>query len=104
MGLIEGQHYVINEQPKEEWGIDAFSKLRNTKILSLAYGAFIVLDSLENYNKHRGASYDKIHVDEFREVNPDVRKVLLGWRWLDWLKRIDWGWKWIRRLGLNFPK
>lgn len=80
LGLVEGIHYVINEMPKKEWGIDAFSKLQNTKILTTAFGSYVVLDSLENFNKHRGAAYDYILVDEFRDVSHDVRKVLLGCR------------------------
>lgn len=80
LGIIEGVHYTINEQPDPRWGVPAFSKLQNTKIITFAHGSYIVVDSLENFNKHRGAAYDYMLVDEFREVDTDVRKVLLGCR------------------------
>jgi hypothetical protein len=78
LGLEQGHHFVINEKPDPSWNIQAFSALHNTRILSGAHGSFVVLDSLENYNKHRGSQYDTIHIDEYQNVNEEARKILLG--------------------------
>lgn len=80
IGYAEGEHYVVNEKPKEEWDIPAFSSLGSHRIISWINGSFIVADSLENFDKHRGSEYDRITVDEFQNINPDCRTVLLGCR------------------------
>lgn len=79
VGIINGQHYVINEKPPQEWGVEAFSELGNQRIITFGWGSYIVLDTLENVNKARGSEYDYIGVDEFRDTRfSEVRKVLLG--------------------------
>jgi len=77
-GLREGIHYVINEMPPPSWGVKPYSELSNTRVITWRNGSYTILDSLENYQKHRGSAYDRILIDEFQSINPDVRKVLLA--------------------------
>jgi len=78
-GIFENIHYVINIEPPEEWGVKPFSSLSNTRIITFAWQSYIVLDTLDNINKARGAEYDYIAVDEFRDISfSNVRKVLLA--------------------------
>lgn len=79
VGIIIGQHYVVNEAPKPEWGVTPFSPVSNNRVITFCWGSYIILDTLENVNKARGAQYDYIAVDEFRDVRfSDVRTVLLA--------------------------
>ena len=79
VNIIEGKDYVINEMPPEEWGVEPLSSLSNTRIITFRWGSYCVLDTLENVNKARGAEYDYIAIDEFRDVRfKEVRKVLLA--------------------------
>lgn len=77
-GIEEGVHYVIGKQPPKQWGVKAFSPIRNHNIITWCTGAYTVVDALENFNKHRGAEYDRQLIDEFNNVTPEVRDVLLG--------------------------
>lgn len=76
--LTQGFHYVINEMPPPEWKVKPYSELSNVRVVTWRNGSYTILDTLDNYNKHRGSSYDRILIDEFQNVTPDVRKVLLA--------------------------
>jgi len=79
LGLIEGEHYVIGVRPPPDWGVEPFSKLNSNRVVTWRNGSYIVLESLDNFNKVRGAEYDYIFVDEFRDVKfSNVREVLKG--------------------------
>lgn len=80
IGIVEGEHYIISERPDESWGVKSFSRLSNHRIITWRNGSYIMCDSLDNFDKHRGAEYDRITVDEFQNVDPESRKVLLGCR------------------------
>lgn len=76
--LIQGEHFVINQQPPASWNIPPYSKLSNVRVVSWRNGSYTLLDSLENYEKHVGSEYDSIFVDEFQNCTPDARKVLIA--------------------------
>lgn len=79
VGIFLGTHYVVNEAPKPEWGVKPFSPVSNNRVITFCWGSYIILDTLENVNKARGAQYDYIAIDEFRDVRfSDVRTVLLA--------------------------
>jgi hypothetical protein len=78
-GLVEGTHYVVGIRPPESWGVKPYSKLNNSLIITWRNGSYTVLGSLENFNAVRGAEYDYICIDEFRDTKfSEVRKVLIG--------------------------
>src|SRR3990167_413030 len=77
MGIKENEHYVINIRPDETWGVETFSKLSSNKIITFNWGSYLICDSMENYNKHRGSEYDAIAIDEFRDIKKNVRESVL---------------------------
>lgn len=78
LGFLEEDHYVIGRRPPKNWGVPPFTTLSNNGILTTVWGSYMVLDGLENFNKHRGTAFDKILVDEFRDVRENVREMLIG--------------------------
>lgn len=78
MDYFEGEDYVINRRPPAEWGVRPFSSLSSNKILTTRDGAYAVIDGLDNFESQRGTEFDAIFVDEFRDVDPAAREVLLG--------------------------
>jgi len=80
LGLEEGIHYVVNTRPPLSWGVKPFSKLSSNRIMTWVWGSYTIIDGLDNFNKRRGTQYDYILVDEFRDVKPKARIVLLGRR------------------------
>lgn len=77
-GIIEGTHYCINTRPPAEWGVKPFSSLHNGRILTWRWGSYTVLDTSDNFNKHRGAEYDYICIDERRDLKKGAYPVLVG--------------------------
>lgn len=79
VGVILNTHYVVNESPPPFWGVKPYSPVSNNRVITFCWGSYILLDTLENVNKARGAQYDYIAVDEFRDVKfSEVRTVLLA--------------------------
>lgn len=76
-GIIEGEHYIIGNRPPKSWGVRAYT-FRNSKILTWRWGAYSILDGADNYNKHRGAEFDYVIIDEFRDVKEGALTVFLG--------------------------
>lgn len=76
-GLIEGTHYIIGNRPPKSWKIRAYTH-RNSKILTWRWGAYTILDSSDNYNKHRGTQLDYVAIDEFRDIKEGAYKVYNG--------------------------
>ena len=76
LGWQEDVHYVINREPPKEWNVKGLSSLRNTRIMSFIFGGNIILSSTENYNKMRGAEFDFIYSDEWRDQAPESNDVL----------------------------
>lgn len=77
--ILEDRDYIINSAPPLDWGVAPLSALSSTRVITFRWGSYCVLDTLENVNKARGAEYDYISVDEFRDVRfREVRKVLLA--------------------------
>lgn len=78
IGFVNKRDYVINKQPPLSWNVPAFSNLSNTNILTSKYGAYAILDGLDNFDSHRGIAVDEIMIDEYRDVKAGAREVLLG--------------------------
>lgn len=78
IGFFEYDHYVVNKHPPAHWGVKPYSSLNNSKILTTAWGSYAILDGLENYDSQRGIELDEVFIDEFRDVHPEARQVLLG--------------------------
>lgn len=78
MGVREDVDYVVNVRPPVHWGVLPFSKLSSNRIVTFRWGSYIVMDGMENFNKRRGAEYDFICLDEFRDIKQGAREVLLG--------------------------
>lgn len=78
LGIEEGLHYIVNERPPESWGVKIFSKLGSNRVITFAWGSYLIVDGLENFNKRRGSEYDYILVDEFRDIKEGAREVLVA--------------------------
>lgn len=76
-GLVEGDHYIIGNRPPRTWNIRAYTH-RNSKILTWRWGAYTILDSSDNFNKHRGTELDYVGIDEFRDIKEGAYKVYNG--------------------------
>lgn len=78
LGISPDLHYVVNIRPPESWGVRPFSRLSSKGVVTFRWGSYLILDGLENYNSRRGTQYDYIAVDEFRDIKPKARTVLVG--------------------------
>jgi hypothetical protein len=78
MGFREGRDYVIGTRPPKEWGVPRFSTLSNYHVLTTRWGAYAILDGSDNYNKHRGAEFDWVGIDELRDAKPGAMPVYMG--------------------------
>lgn len=78
LGIEDELHYVVNRRPPAAWGVKPFTKLNSSRIITFAWGSYLIVDGLENFNKRRGAEYDYILVDEFRDVKEAARLVLIA--------------------------
>jgi hypothetical protein len=77
MGFVNGVHYVVDVRPKWKH-VKPFSVKDNKGILTTVWGSYAILDGLDNYNSQRGQELDEIFVDEFRDIRPEARDVLIG--------------------------
>lgn len=64
-GLRPEVDYVINKRMK---GVKPFSAIGSENVITFAWGAYLVLTSLENYNTVNGSQWDYILVDETRDI------------------------------------
>lgn len=78
LGMKDGVHYVINTKPPTSWRVRPYSKLSNNKVITFRWGSYILVDSLENYNKHRGTQFDYILIDELRDMRSQAYTVMRG--------------------------
>lgn len=78
MGFYHGLHYVVGQRPPAKWGVKPFSVKDNSGILTTIYGAYAILDGLDNFNSQRGTQFDEVFIDEFRDIKEEARTVLLG--------------------------
>jgi len=76
IGIREGYHYVINTRPPSSWNVPAFSSLHNQRVMTFPNGSYLLLDTAENYNKHRGSELDYLVIDEWRDVKDGAYPVL----------------------------
>lgn len=76
LNLTEGVHYVIGTKPPPYWDVKAFSQLHNQRIMTFANGSYLLLETAENYNKHRGAEFDYIIMDEWRDIKDGAYEVM----------------------------
>lgn len=76
MGFIANLHYVVDVKPKWK-GVKPLSIRDNKGILTTIWGSYAILDGLENFNAQRGKEMDEIFVDEFRDIRPEARNVLI---------------------------
>lgn len=77
-GFYAQTDYVMNILPPKEWNVKPYSELMNRNILTTKWGSYCLCDGLDNYDSQRGTQFDEIFVDEFRDINPDARDVLLA--------------------------
>lgn len=64
-GLRPEVDYVINKRMK---GVKPFSAIGSENVITFAWGSYLVLTSLENYNTVNGSQWDYILVDETRDI------------------------------------
>ncbi len=76
-GIVEGEHYIVGNRPPRRWNVRPYTH-RNSKVLTWRWGSYSILDGADNFNKHRGAEFDYVVVDEFRDVKDGALKVFLG--------------------------
>lgn len=77
MGIEEGRDYVVGKRPPIQWGVKPYT-VRNTTVLTWRWGSYTVLDSADNFNKHRGIELDYIGIDEYRDLRPQAYTMFLG--------------------------
>lgn len=79
-GIEEWKDYVIGCLPPSHWNVEPFNApaMGQHGILTFRWGSYMVLDGLDNFNKHRGTEFDYYAVDEFRDVKQEARDVLNG--------------------------
>lgn len=77
-GFRRGENYVINTRPPAHWDVPPFSSINNKGVITTRWGSYCIVDGLDNFDSQRGAEFDSIFVDEFRDIDPEARGVLLG--------------------------
>lgn len=78
MGYSEGRDYVINRRPPASWRVKPYSPLNASGVLTTRNGSYCVLDGLENFDSQRGAEFDAVLIDEFRDCREGVFEVISG--------------------------
>jgi hypothetical protein len=78
LGCVADEHYVVNQLPPKEWGIQPYNKISQKDVLTFKNGSYLLLGGMTNFNKYRGTAFDYICLDEFRDMNTEARNVLLG--------------------------
>jgi hypothetical protein len=78
LGIFLNQDYVINQKPPKHWGVEPFSIMNNTGILTTKWGSYMQIKEAHNFNAFRASEFDTITADEIRDFKEGAIEVLIG--------------------------